>query len=158
MASPAPRACACVGALITLASCSGVRSHGDSRTTSSELQSDDASTGSVDITADATLSQQAAVSCPGISAFSIVPAAVLVDQPAQINLSTVGPTPLVTWTVIGGTIEPSTDDAGGGNWVFQCNGPGTASVSVAVGLPDTDLCEGQNFTTYSAAVVCQPDM
>jgi hypothetical protein len=110
----------------------------------------------VDIEGGVTLSQQVALACPGIAAFSIVPAAVLVGQPARVDILTVGPTPLITWTITGGTIEPSTLDGGAGTWAFLCSGPGTASVSVAVGLPDTNLCEGQEFTTYSTSITCQP--
>jgi hypothetical protein len=142
----------CAGALLQLAGCSA-SSGGHVASLASRLEGDDASTGSVLIEAGVILANEV-VECPGISAFSIVPSAVLVGQPAQMTLATVGPVPLVAWTVTGGTVNPA-DDGGLDSWIFQCAGPGVASVTVAVGLSDTTLCQGQMFTTYSIDIDCQ---
>ena len=122
----------------------------------------DVTTGSVYVNANVTLdaSTAAATQCPGISSFSINPAEVLLGQPAQLGLSTVGPTPVITWSVTGvspttagGTFSPSANVA---NPTFLGNTPGSVvQITATVALPDSGICAGVEFTSLSADVTVE---
>jgi hypothetical protein len=120
------------------------------------LEDDSGETGAVDIEASVALAQQGPLVCPGILTFSVIPSAVLVSQPAQLTLLTTQPTPVVSWTIQGGSIDGETEGDGGAvSWLFHCSAAGTAFVTVAVELPDSDICNGQNFTSYTTSIACQ---
>jgi hypothetical protein len=115
----------------------------------------DVTTGSVEIDASVTQANTA-VTCPGIRSFSISPAEINPSQTAALSLQTVGPTPLVTWSVTpagGGTFG----DVNAANTTFACSpGPLQVTVTATVALPDSGACNGQPFTSTSALVNCEP--
>ena len=117
----------------------------------------DISTGTAEIDASITLATGAPVSCPGISSFSISPAAISANQTATLTLSTVGPTPTITWSVspaAGGTF--GNPHVAATTFVCATGGALVPQVSViaTVGLPDSGICAGEKFTTMSALVNC----
>ncbi|HEV3189633.1 MAG TPA: hypothetical protein VGY54_04005, partial [Polyangiaceae bacterium] len=57
--------------------------------------------GSVAVDAGVSLVKQPPYQCPGIASFSVTPAAVVMGQPVQLAVTTVGPTPAIRWTASG---------------------------------------------------------
>ncbi|MDP9002656.1 MAG: hypothetical protein M3O46_21410 [Myxococcota bacterium] len=114
----------------------------------------DVTTGSVSIDAGVNFVQTGAAACPGISSFSISPAALPPGGNSQVGVSTVGPSPVITWSVSpasAGTFS----DIHGANPTFQCLNPNQQStITVQVGLPDSGICNGQTFTSMSALFNC----
>jgi hypothetical protein len=118
----------------------------------------DVGTGSVGVTATVSLVTAGALACPGISGFSISPADITLNGTASLSLATVGPTPVITWSV-----SPATGGTFGNvntaTTTFQCaNVPAAGSqvtVTATVALPDSGLCSGEVFTTMSAVVNCE---
>ncbi len=115
----------------------------------------DVTTGTVEIDASVTQANTA-VTCPGISSFSISPAEINPSQTAALSLQAVGPTSIVTWSV---------SPAGGGtfgnvnatNTTFACSpGPLQVTVTATLALPDSGACTGEPFTSTSALVNCEP--
>ncbi len=122
----------------------------------------DVTTGSVGVTATVTLdaSTTPATPCPGISSFSINPAEVLLGQPAALSISTIGPTPAITWSVTGvspttagGTFSPSANVA---SPTFVGNTPNSVvQITATVALPGSGACTGIAFTTLSANITVE---
>jgi hypothetical protein len=96
--------------------------------------------------------------CPAIDAFSIDPAAVVPDQAAQLEVTTVGPSPsTIQWTVSppsGGVFsDPTAPDP-----AFHCGAVGIMTVAVQVGIVDPNLgnvCIGVANTSYSGLIRCE---
>jgi hypothetical protein len=116
----------------------------------------DVTTGPVEVDAGFSRVTAPMTACPGISAFSISPAEINPSQTAALSLQTVGPTPSIAWSVPagGGTFG----NASAASTTFACSSPGPSQVTVTatVGLPDSSVCAGQQFTTMSAFVNCEP--
>jgi hypothetical protein len=96
--------------------------------------------------------------CPAIDAFSIDPAAVVLHQAAQLEVTTVGPAPsMIQWTVTppsGGDFSDPTVP----NPVFLCGAVGAMTVAVQVGIVDPNLgnvCAGVANTSYSGVIRCE---
>ena len=117
----------------------------------------DVGTGSVEVDAGVTLVGTPPVQCPGITSLSINPAENVEGFASQLNLSTTGPTPLITWTV-----TPAGDgtfsNVNAANPTFTCtdtNGGAPLTITATVANPDSGLCAGQTFTTLSALFNCE---
>ncbi len=116
----------------------------------------DVNTGTLEVEASVTVVGDP-VPCPGISSFSISPAAITLSQTAALTLATIGPPPQITWSV-GPTTAGTFGDAHAATTTFAC-AAGTAFVSqvtitATVALPDNGVCDGVNFTTMSALLSC----
>jgi hypothetical protein len=114
-------------------------------------------TGTVEIDASILFKLGPPVSCPGISSFSISPAAITANQTAQLALETLGPVSQITWSVsppTGGTFgnpnaaETTFECARGAAFVPQ------VTIRATVALDDAASCDGLEFTTTSAFVNC----
>jgi hypothetical protein len=93
--------------------------------------------------------------CPGIMALSISPAQQRIGSTSALTLTTVGPTPAVSWSQSGvgtGTFG----DASAAATTFECLTAGVVSIAATVGLPDSGACTGVAFTTAVATVDCEP--
>jgi hypothetical protein len=114
--------------------------------------------GAVAIDASVVLVEGEEYACPGISSFSINPASVLVGQPAQLGVKTVGPAPSgIEWTASpasGGTLSSTTSATP----TFLCAQSGEVVMTVGVSLvvPGAgNVCEGAMYTSYSGTVDCE---
>jgi hypothetical protein len=114
--------------------------------------------GAVAIDASVVLIEGEEYACPGISSFSINPASVLVGQPAQLGVKTVGPAPSgIEWIadpVSGGTLSSSTSPTP----TFLCAHSGEVAVTVGLSLvvPGAgNVCEGAMYTSYSGTIDCE---
>ena len=138
----------------------------------------DVNLGSVGFDASVSLTHQGAFGCPGISSFSISPSEVTGAQPAQLNLSEVGPTGLapdggpsasdILWTATCGTPPCGTfsPSANAANPTFTCGPVPTLQVvtvtakltnyetSISTGVT-SDVCAGQPLTTMTATITCE---
>jgi stigma-specific protein Stig1 len=116
----------------------------------------DVHTGSVEVDASVTLVGTPPVACPGITSLSINPAEQVAGVPAQLNLVTTGPTPVITWTV-----SPAGDgtfsNVNAANPTFTCTNSTSnpLTITATVANPDSGLCAGQTFTTLSAFFNCE---
>jgi len=126
----------------------------------SELTGIDGGVGDLVVEAGVVLLSQPPYACPGISGFGISPAAVLVDQPSELTLTTVGPPPsAIVWSVspaTGGILTFA--DGGEANATFQCLQTGEVTVAVTLELivPDAgDVCDGVDFTSITGTITCQ---
>ena len=115
----------------------------------------DVQTGSVEVNGTVTYdaSTQAATNCPGISSFSITPAAVLVGQPAALSVSTIGPAAAVTWSATPSTAGTFSPSATAASPTFTATTANTnVTITVTIGLPDSGACTGVAFTTLSGSL------
>ncbi len=112
-------------------------------------------TGTVEVDASVGLVVGPGLPCPGIASFSISPAEINPSQTAALSVQSIGPTPVLTWSVSpagGGTFG----NANAANTTFAClPGPPQVTVTATVALPDSGACSGQPFTTVSALVNCE---
>lgn len=121
---------------------------------------------------------QGPYTCPGIASFTVEPAEILGSQAAALNVTTVGNSAgTIVWTDVwsDGSVCPTDAPAGffgpdggatsSGNSVsFSCAGCTGAVVLTAQAQLDivpagqdasTNVCEGVQFTSYSANIVCE---
>jgi len=138
----------------------------------------DVNTGSVYFDAAVNLTGAGAYSCPGITAFSIVPAEVIGSNPAQLGLSETGPIGLaadggpttsdIIWTASCatppcGTFAPGATSA---SPTFVC-GPNAEVVTITAqvtnyettvttaGPVTTNVCNGVQFTSMTSMINCE---
>lgn len=139
----------------------------------------DVNTGSVGFDAAVTVVNQGAFSCPGITAFSIVPSEIIGSQSAQLTLNETGPIGLAAdggattsdliWTATCatppcGTFTPGGATSNASNPSFVC-GPNAETVTVTAQVTNfetsistgttSDVCAGKPFTTMSATIQCE---
>jgi hypothetical protein len=139
----------------------------------------DVTTGSVGFDAAVTLVNQGAFTCPGITAFSIVPSEIIGSQPAQLSLSEIGPIGLaadggptssdIIWTATCasppcGSFNPGGATSNGASPTFTC-GPTAQSVDIVAQVTNfetsistgttSDVCAGKPFTTMDAFINCE---
>jgi hypothetical protein len=137
----------------------------------------DVNTGTVGFDAGVQVVNQNANSCPGITAFSIVPSEVIGNQPAQLTINETGPIGLasdggattsdVIWTASCGTPPCGTfgPSATASAPTFTCLQPNEQVVtitgqvtnyetSISTGIV-SDVCAGKPFTTYTATIDCE---
>jgi hypothetical protein len=119
----------------------------------------DAATGSVAIDASVTVvPPPPPPACPGIDAFSVIPAALTVGTTSSVHVSTIpgDVTPTIAWTatdVAGQTGAGTFADPTAASTTFQCTQTGQVTVAVSVA---TGPCVGAPFTTMSVVVTCDP--
>ena len=142
-------ACGGLVAAALLAACGA--SHDDNSCAGDDYQCNG---GAVSVDASVAIVHPPPVSCPGISSFSISPAEVQLGQPAYLGVATVGPTPTIEWSVIPASAGRFSS-AHAPNPVFQCGGPGVATVTVEVGVVGTAACKGVANTSLSGTINCE---
>jgi hypothetical protein len=91
--------------------------------------------------------------CPGITVFSISPAAVAPGQAALLDVALTGPPADLRWTATpagAGTFSDETalDPA------FLCAHVGAVTVTVVASLEDGGSCSGVRFTSFDGTIDC----
>ncbi len=136
----------------------------------------DVNTGSVGIDASVNVVNQGSYSCPGITAFSIVPSEIIGSQPAQLTVNETGPIGLaadggatssdITWTASCATAPCGSflPNASSASPTFVC-GPNAEQVTVTAQVTNyetnistgvtSDVCAGKPFTTMQATIQCE---
>jgi hypothetical protein len=105
--------------------------------------------------------------CPTIASFAITPPAVEAGQGAQLSVSTtVAPggsagTKTIAWAANPSTVG-SIDDPTSATTVFECSGPGEATITVTVGLTGSvggidagNVCSGSPGSSASGSIECE---
>jgi hypothetical protein len=140
----------------------------------------DVSTGSVGIDATANVVNQGAFACPGITAFSIVPAELIGSQPAQLTIDETGPIGLaadggptssdIIWTATCasppcGAFSPGGATSNASTSSFMCGPKTPQDVTIEAQVTDyetnlstgvtSDVCAGKLFTTLTATIHCE---
>jgi hypothetical protein len=92
--------------------------------------------------------------CPGISVFSISPAALGPGQKAQLDVASEGPPATVEWSVspikAGQISNPNALTP-----TFECAGVGAVTVTATIGRADGAPCAGVPFTALSGSIDCR---
>lgn len=93
--------------------------------------------------------------CPGITAFTITPAAVAPGQAALLEVAVTGPPANVHWSA-----EPAEagrfSDESSFNPTFGCGRAGAVTVTVIAELADGRSCSGVRFTSFTGTIDCLP--
>jgi hypothetical protein len=106
---------------------------------------------------DASVATVTAVSCPGISSFSMNPSELSVGDSSQLAVTVVWSDPQ-GWTVYwsqSGAGAGTFSDASIATPAFTCARPGSVTITATVGLPDSGACTGAAFTTISTLATCE---